>query len=218
MFQNNIQAFQNNRDRRKVCILVLDPDCRRRAAIAVTFDPRSHFAVPLENMEELAAHPSIPDCVLLPDEDGLIEAVIGFYSGFGVVPPIVPYAAEIVAQRVVRSVRRGASGYLAYPFSQAEFDRTFLELSEAARDHAADDGDGHSAGTAEPARQGVGRLTRRETEVLRMVSQGSSNQQIAELLKISRRTVEVHRYNILAKLNARNSIEASNIARKLRLI
>jgi two-component system response regulator NreC len=44
-------------------------------------------------------------------------------------------------------------------------------------------------------------LTHREYEVLRLISQGNSNRQIASLLTISVRTVESHRANLMEKLN-----------------
>ena len=47
-------------------------------------------------------------------------------------------------------------------------------------------------------------LTSRERQVLQLVAQGNLNQAIADELEISVRTVEVHRRNIMDKLNLRN--------------
>jgi DNA-binding NarL/FixJ family response regulator len=44
-------------------------------------------------------------------------------------------------------------------------------------------------------------LTERETEILRLLANGRTNKKIAESLGISIRTVEVHRSNIMRKLN-----------------
>ena len=50
-------------------------------------------------------------------------------------------------------------------------------------------------------------LTHREKEIVRLVATGSRSSDVAEKLRISKRTVEVHRANILKKLNLKNSSE-----------
>ena len=52
-------------------------------------------------------------------------------------------------------------------------------------------------------------LTRREVDVLRLIASGKSNQEIAEELFISLRTVANHVTNILGKINAFNRTEAA---------
>ena len=47
-------------------------------------------------------------------------------------------------------------------------------------------------------------LTKRETEVVRLVSEGYKNKEIAAELGISVKTVETHRANIMNKLALRN--------------
>jgi len=44
-------------------------------------------------------------------------------------------------------------------------------------------------------------LTAREREILKLIAEGNTNQDIAELLCLSRKTVETHRGNIMDKLN-----------------
>ena len=55
-------------------------------------------------------------------------------------------------------------------------------------------------------------LTERETEVLRLVAEGKSNQEIAATLVLSRRTVERHIANLCAKVGAHNRVEATAYA------
>jgi DNA-binding NarL/FixJ family response regulator len=60
-------------------------------------------------------------------------------------------------------------------------------------------------------------LTERESEVLRLVAGGWSNQQIADSLFISRKTASVHVSNIMSKLAAGSRVEAAAIGHRLGL-
>jgi DNA-binding CsgD family transcriptional regulator len=57
-------------------------------------------------------------------------------------------------------------------------------------------------------------LTQRERDVLALITQGSTNRQIARQLYISEKTVSVHVSNILAKLGVRGRTEAAAVARR----
>ncbi len=47
-------------------------------------------------------------------------------------------------------------------------------------------------------------ITPRQREILRLVAMGHTNREIGEALAISVRTVEVHRFNLMRRLNVRN--------------
>lgn len=57
-------------------------------------------------------------------------------------------------------------------------------------------------------------LTKRETEILELLSDGMAYKEIAASLNIATRTVNTHVESIYKKLNVHSAIEASNIARK----
>jgi DNA-binding NarL/FixJ family response regulator len=61
-------------------------------------------------------------------------------------------------------------------------------------------------------RPGRGPLTPRETEVVKLIAEGRSSQEIAELLVISPKTVERHRANVLEKLQMRDRVEVTRYA------
>lgn len=58
---------------------------------------------------------------------------------------------------------------------------------------------------AKPVEKEVPKITRREKEVLDLIMEECTNQEIAGKLFISLKTVEAHRSNLLSKLNARNT-------------
>lgn len=72
--------------------------------------------------------------------------------------------------------------------------------------------------TGEPARAATGRLTRREREVLRLVAQGHTNQEIGRELMLSVSTVKTHIEHIIAKLGVADRTEAAVRAAELGLI
>lgn len=55
-------------------------------------------------------------------------------------------------------------------------------------------------------------VTRREVEVLKLISDGLTNQEIADKLFISPFTVDSHRKNLIIKLNAKNTASLIKIA------
>jgi LuxR family transcriptional regulator, maltose regulon positive regulatory protein len=61
-------------------------------------------------------------------------------------------------------------------------------------------------------------LTRRELEVLQLVAQGLSNEEIGERLFLSLSTVKGHNRNIFDKLQVQRRTEAVARARELRLL
>ena len=50
-------------------------------------------------------------------------------------------------------------------------------------------------------------LTPREVDVVKLIAEAYTNKQIAEILKVSEKTVESHRGNVLAKLGMRDRVE-----------
>ena len=116
---------------------------------------------------------------------------------------------------IFKALRAGAQGYLLKDASADELlgaiqaihqGQTLLAPAVAARLVV-----GVSAGTPEA-------LTPRELEVLTLIGQGRSNNEIAVTLGIAPRTTKVHVQNILGKLGATNRTEAVSIAVRQNLI
>ena len=62
------------------------------------------------------------------------------------------------------------------------------------------------------------RLTKRELQILKLISEANSNKEIAKELFISDQTVSVHRKNIMKKLNVSNTAGLIRVAFKYSLI
>ncbi|HSE96186.1 MAG TPA: response regulator transcription factor [Methylomirabilota bacterium] len=75
--------------------------------------------------------------------------------------------------------------------------------------------------TAPPSPRGQGpaeQLTARERQMLQLISEGCTNSKMAEILGISVKTIERHRTNLMAKLDAHNLVELIRVAMKHGLI
>lgn len=62
------------------------------------------------------------------------------------------------------------------------------------------------------------KLTKREIEVLTHVIQGKSSREVAEVLFVSKRTVDFHLANVYDKLHVSNRVQAFRRATRLGLI
>jgi DNA-binding NarL/FixJ family response regulator len=119
-------------------------------------------------------------------------------------------------QYLFEALKLGASGYVLK--SSADLDviaacratmrgEPFI-YPEAMRTLMRDVLTGGPSGTAAPADV----LSERELQVVTLIAEAYTNEQIAEALTISRRTVERHRENILGKLGMRDRVELTRYA------
>jgi len=71
------------------------------------------------------------------------------------------------------------------------------------------------SGIKEKAKPGVlDSLTGQEERTLRLVAKGMSNREVGEILGVHEKTIKFHMTRVMAKLNARNRVEASVLAQK----
>src|SRR5436309_15583493 len=71
--------------------------------------------------------------------------------------------------------------------------------------------------TVSTARERYAHLTRRELQVAGMMAQGQPNRDIAAELGISIKTLDIHRANVMHKLQARTTTDVANLVNLLRL-
>jgi len=147
-------------------------------------------------------------CILLdvrmPEIDGL--EVQRTLVERGVTMPVIILTGHGDVSIAVRAMKMGALEFIEKPFEKA----VLIRAIEAAFEQLAAT-DSASIRAAE-AKMILGALTPRERDVLEGLAQGLPNKTIAYDLGISPRTVEVHRANVMTKLNVRSLSDALRIA------
>jgi two-component system, LuxR family, response regulator FixJ len=178
---------------REAKVFVVDDDALMRETLASALQAASIQAEFFASAGELldAYSPVFRGCILLdirmPEMDGaqlydvLIEKgcqlPIIFITAFGDVPT------------AVRAVKKGAYDFIEKPFEL----RDFLDLMRAALRFAEEKAEHLTKYET---------LTPREKEVFHLLAEGYPNKSIARRLVITVRTVESHRKNLSAKLDA----------------
>ena len=111
--------------------------------------------------------------------------------------PTIVIASQTNVSLAVQAMKDGAFDFLQKPFGRESLlvsVRAALAKSRMRHEHAS---------RTAPLRERLERLTRREIEVIDAVLKGAPNKSVGAQLGISARTVETHRANAMAKLEAR---------------
>jgi two-component system, NarL family, nitrate/nitrite response regulator NarL len=127
---------------------------------------------------------------------------------------------------VLKSIKAGADGYLLKGSSKEEFLKALHTVSNGGKYFSGDIsavliGQLSNPSTFSNVKQNSSEqiiLTKREKEILSLLLTGKGNKEIAEALEISKRTAEVHRFNLMKKLNVKNLIELSKKANEFQLL
>ena len=148
-------------------------------------------------------NPDAPACILLdvrmPGMSGLTLQKL--LNERGVAIPIVIVTAHADVPMAITAMQAGAFDFIERPASND------LVLDNVAR--AAEEALKRYETTARlnEVRERFGQLSRREIDVLEEMIKGEPNKRIAYTLSISERTVEVHRANVMRKMDVRSLAE-----------
>ena len=129
----------------------------------------------------------------------------------GAVIPVIFATGVAEIPVAVEAMQHGAFDYLQKPISQEDLlDRVRRALAFDATTRA-------SLLERRQAEERFESLTEREREILAMVVSGLSNKEAAARMKLSARTVEIHRASLMRKTGARNTAHLVRMAMELQI-
>jgi FixJ family two-component response regulator len=194
-------------------VFVVDDDQSMRVALTNLFQSMDFNVEVFSSAAELLESelPNIASCLVLdirmPGVNGLefqqalakagINVPIVFMTGHGDIP------------MSVKAMKAGAVDFLQKPFR----DQDMLDAVTRALDQ--DRKRRHGEQAASKLRLLFDSLTRREREVLALVTSGLMNKQIAHQLEVSEITVKIHRGNVMKKMEARSFADLVRMAETL---
>jgi two-component system response regulator FixJ len=152
-------------------------------------------------------------CVLLDIHMGGMDglSVLQVLRDRGIALPVIILSGHGDIGVVVRAMKTGAVDFIEKPFEMS----LLITAIEQALMH--NNGREQLSSLAEAARSQLNGLTPRERDVLSGLVDGQSNKIIAHALGISPRTVEIHRANLMSKLEVGSLSDALRIAFTARL-
>jgi DNA-binding NarL/FixJ family response regulator len=121
---------------------------------------------------------------------------------------------------VLETIQSGADGYMLKNTSPEELNTAIKTVSGGRTYYSptvariAEEAKASIAGSGAKGNKIADRLTEREREILQLIAESRTHQQIAELLHISVRTVDTHRNNIIQKLGLHDTASLVTFAIK----
>lgn len=161
-----------------------------------------------------------PDLVLLDismPHGGGIAALRGIMA-LAVPPKVAMLTVSEEDDDVMQALRAGALGYILKGVGSRELvsvvkdimrGQTYVSPTLAAKILGAMRADGTSRREMHP----MDDLSKREEDILKLVSEGKSNKEVGNILRLQEKTVKHYMTSILQKLHVRNRVEAAVLAR-----
>ena len=185
-------------------VFIIDDDPSVRDALSLLVSLRGHATATFASAEDFlgAWKPEWRGCVVvdirMPGMSGL--ELQQRLRDLGPSLPVIVITAHGDVAAARQAFLANAVDFIEKPFDGAHLVATI----EKALAGLADTG---PARTAPVARKPASPLSAREREVMNLMVQGLHNRRIAECLKISPRTVEVHKSRVMEKLGITNLVD-----------
>jgi FixJ family two-component response regulator len=183
---------------------ILGGESRSRAEQARLAFALGHHAEVYADLAELLERPPQEGIIIAADDGEPDQArrLIDRLGEHGIWLPVVMVAPDPEIDRVVAAIKAGALDYLKLPLAMGSLARRLEAILGEAGIHAA------RRRREIEAQNRITLLSRRERQVLELLSAGCANKEIGRRLAISPRTVEIHRGNMMTKLEAGHAADA----------
>ncbi|MEM1137381.1 MAG: response regulator transcription factor [Bacteroidota bacterium] len=125
---------------------------------------------------------------------------------------------------VVQAIGYGALGYVLKDANEQEFIDAIKKVSNGEKYFSISVAENlalnnvKSLNESKLGKRGLFELTKKEKEILQLIAKGLSSRDISKKLESSIRTVQVHRFNIMKKLEVKNVVELITVAQNFGLI
>jgi FixJ family two-component response regulator len=191
----------------RLILHIVDGDSRSRAEQARTAFALGQHAEVYSDLTELLGRSPEHGVILLRQRamDVSLGELFERLGERGIWLPVIVCAEEPQLELVVKAIKSGSLDYLQLPLETGRLARSLARVAVEAEAH------GRARRRLAEARRRVAQLSKREREVLELLSLGNSNKIIARELSISPRTVEIHRANMMTKLQAGHAAEAVRV-------
>lgn len=206
-------AADGSRDEDGPCAYVVDDIALNREMLVGLLDSAGICAYSFASARQFLSGFSSdrPGCILLdirmPGMTGLeLQTEL---NQRGVVLPVVMITAHADVPIAIQAMREGAYEFIEKPFDNEHVLTVVRRAFEVSADRLRDQAERTSV------RARYETLSARELQVLEAMVDGRLNKQIAYDLGISQRTVEVHRANVMEKMQARSLAELVRMALRL---
>ena len=195
-------------------VFVVDDDEAMRDSLHLLLESVSLNARPFASARDFMqfCDPQQQGCLLLdvkmPDMSGM--ALLETLKSSGIVLPVIMITGHGDVPMAVRALKHGAFDFIQKPFKARELlerVRAALELDQKNRLRISE---------LNLRRASFSALTDREMEVVDLVVAGNSSKLIARHLGISPKTVDIHRANIMRKLDVHTVAEMVQLRLSLR--
>lgn len=183
---------------------IVGGESRARAEQARLAFALGHHAEIYTDLAELLERPPHDGIIVAADDDqpDTARRLFDRLGEHGIWLPVVMVAQDPDIDRVVGAIKAGALDYLRLPLEMGVLARRLGAILGEASQHAA------RRRREIEAQHRIALLSRRERQVLELLSAGCANKEIGRRLEISPRTVEIHRGNMMTKLEAGHAADA----------